>query len=162
MPELVNTVVIPGAPFRVWTALTDPERRAKWGPLVYLDHPSRLGATICGFPVRRNGGPIRMDAVITTLDRPGAFAWTSGLPWIYTFSEHFELNGDDGGTSMVHSVVVRGALGWLVGPVVLARLRKVMIESDERLARYLHARVTPPPATPIRGRRPERQKRRSR
>ncbi len=162
MPELVNTIVLQGAPVRVWTALTDPEQRRRWGPLVHLDDPSRLGPTICGFPVRRNGGFIRTDALIETLDKPSGFAWSSGLPWLYTFAERFEVNGDDGGTSLVHSVVIRGAFGWLVGPVVLARLRKALLDSDERLASYLRARVTPPPVAPARGRRPERQKRRSR
>ena len=46
--------------------------------------------------------------------------------------------------------------------MVLARLRKALLDSDERLAGYLRARVTPPPVAPARGRLPERQKRRSR
>jgi hypothetical protein len=150
--------VLQGAPVRVWTALTDRAQRDAWGPLVDLDDTARAGPAHCGWAVKGLARPVRMAATIDRFEKPEIFAWSCGLPGVYVFTELFELSGDDGGTSMMHSISARGLLGRLLGPMILKRMHKLMLESDERLEKYLRWRIVRAPARAQRAARPTRRK----
>ena len=49
MPRTITSSMLHGGPLRIWSALTDPDHRRAWSPLVFLDDPSRLGDTSHGF-----------------------------------------------------------------------------------------------------------------
>ena len=98
MPRTITSSMLHGGPLRIWSALTDPDHRRAWSPLVFLDDPSRLGDTECTFAIQGITRPIRTPARIDRFDKPHAFAWSCGIPYLFTLEERYELAGDDGGT----------------------------------------------------------------
>jgi hypothetical protein len=104
-----------GGPLRIWSAITDPDHRRAWSPLVFLDDPSRLGDTECTFAIQGITRPIRTPARIDRFDKPHAFAWSCGIPYLFTLEERYELAGNDGGTRLTHSCTLRGPLSAVRG-----------------------------------------------
>jgi hypothetical protein len=150
-----------GGPLRIWSALTDPDHRRAWSPLVFLDDPSRLGDTECTFAIQGITRPIRTPARIDRFDKPHAFAWSCGIPYLFTLEERYELAGDDGGTRLTHSCTLRGrspaVRGDDVAPPAIPDGR-----SDDRLATYLRWRVGQPARAINRQRVPFRCRRKAR
>jgi len=136
--------MLQGGPLRVWSALTDRDHRRAWTPLVLLDNPCQLGDTECTFVIqgitRRVQGPARVDQ----FDKPHVYAWSCGIPYLFTFEERYELEGDDGGTKLTHSCTLRGALSLPFAAMMLRRLNFLMAEADNRLAAYLRWRAGQP------------------
>jgi hypothetical protein len=59
-----------GGPLRIWSALTDPDHRRAWSPLVFLDDPSRLGDTECTFAIQGIAGQFgRQHGLIDSINR---------------------------------------------------------------------------------------------
>lgn len=137
MPQTLTTSLLHGEPMRIWSALTDPDHRSAWRPLILLDNPARLGDTECTFVIEGWSQPIRSPGRIDLLDKPRAYAWSCGIPYLFRLEERYELTGDDGGTQVTHRCTLRGALSYPVAPLILRRLHWLMIEADERLASYL-------------------------
>jgi hypothetical protein len=55
--------------------------------------------------------PADPDAArVNQIDKPHAYAWSCGIPYLFTLEERYELAGDDGGTKLTHSCTLRGAL----------------------------------------------------
>ena len=144
MPRTMTSLVLHGGPLRIWSALTDPDHRRAWSPLVRLDNPSSLGDTECTFPIRAITWPIRTPARVDQFDKPHAFAWSCGIPYLLTFEERYELAGDGGGTKVTHSCTLCGALSLPFAAVMLRRLHFLMVEADDRLGTYLRWREGQP------------------
>jgi hypothetical protein len=68
-------------------------------PLVLLDDPCQLSTTECTFAIQGIAGPIRTPARVDQFDKPHAFAWSCGIPYLFTLEE-YELAGNDGGTRL--------------------------------------------------------------
>ena len=145
MPRTITSSMLHGGPLRIWSALTDPDHRRAWSPLVFLDDPSRLGDTECTFAIQGITRPIRTPARIDRFDKPHAFAWSCGIPYLLT-----------------HSCTLRGALSLPFAAMMLRRLRSLMVESDDRLATYLRWRVGQPARAINRQRVPFRYRRKAR
>src|SRR3546814_10411714 len=47
MPRTITSSMLHGGPLRIWSAITDPDHRRAWSPLVFLDNPCQLGETEC-------------------------------------------------------------------------------------------------------------------
>src|SRR3546814_808897 len=141
MPRTITSSMLHGGPLRIWSAITDPDHRRAWSPLVFLDNPCQLGETECTFAIQGITRPIRTPARVDQFDKPRAFAWSCGIPYLFTLEERYELAGDDGGTRLTHSCTLRGALSLPFAALMLRRLRSLMIEADARLATYLRWRV---------------------
>ena len=95
-------------------------------------------------------------------DKPHAFAWSCGIPYLFTLEERYELAVDDGGTRLTHSCTLRGALSLPFAAMMLRRMRSLMVESDDRLATYLRWRVGQPARAINRQRVPFRYRRKAR
>ncbi|CAM3049143.1 MULTISPECIES: SRPBCC family protein [Bacteria] len=141
MPEITISRVFHGPPLRIWSALIEPEHRQAWRPMIQLDDASQVGETQCTFAFPGWSRSVRSPAEVDHLDKPRAFAWSCGIPHVFMIEERFELQGDDGGTTVSHSCALRGLLSLPIAAMVLRRLRVLMIEADDRLAAYLHWRA---------------------
>jgi len=144
MPQIRNTVMLQGAPLRIWSALVDRDQRRAWRPLIEVDDPDRLGRTRCAFTVNGWSRAIRTGAVVEYLDKPRCFAWRCGLRFVLELEERFELEGDDGGARLTHSLTMKGALAYLFVSFLRARLHDLLVETDGRFAGYLRWRFAHP------------------
>src|SRR3546814_8295236 len=88
--------MLPGGPLRICSAITDPDHRRAWSPLVFLDNPCQLGETECTFAIQGITRPIRPPARIDQFDKPRAFAWSCGIPYLFTLAERYALARDQG------------------------------------------------------------------
>ena len=162
MPRTITSSMLHGGPLRIWSAITDPDHRRAWSPLVFLDNPCQLGETECTFANQGITRPIRTPARVDQFDKPRAFAWSCCIPYLFTLEERYELAGDDGGTRLTHSCTLGGALSLPFAAMMLRRLRSLMIEADDRLATYLRWRVGQPARGINRQRVPSRYRRKAR
>tara|TARA_R110002020_G_scaffold9632_5_gene37846 strand:+ start:841 stop:1305 length:465 start_codon:yes stop_codon:yes gene_type:complete len=151
-----------GGPLRIWSVLTDPDHRQAWSPLAFLDNRSRLGDTECTFAIQGITRPIRTPAQVDQIDKPHAYAWSCGIPYLFTLEERYELAGDDRGTKLTHSCTLGGALSLPFAAMMLRRLHSLMVEADDRLAAYLRWRVGQPTRGTNRQRVPSRYRRKTR
>ena len=87
---------------------------------------------------------IRTGAVVEYLDKPRCFAWRCGLRFVLELEERFELEGDDGGARLTHSLTMKGALAYLFVSFLRARLHDLLVETDGRFAGYLRWRFAHP------------------
>jgi uncharacterized protein YndB with AHSA1/START domain len=110
MPEITISRVFHGPPLRIWSALIEPEHRQAWRPMIQLDDASQVGETQCTFAFPGWSRSVRSPAEVDHLDKPRAFAWSCGIPHVFMIEERFELQGDDGGTTVSHSCALRGLL----------------------------------------------------
>src|SRR3546814_9915140 len=76
MPRTITSSMLHGGPLRIWSAITDPDHRRAWSPLVFLDNPCQLGETECTFAIQGITRPIRTPARVDQFDKPRAFAWS--------------------------------------------------------------------------------------
>src|SRR3546814_16378726 len=104
-------------------------RISDWSSDVFSSdlNPCQLGETECTFAIQGITRPIRTPARVDQFDKPRAFAWSCGIPYLFTLEEQYELAGDDGGTRLTHSCTLRGALSLPFAAMLLRRLR-----SEER------------------------------
>lgn len=144
MPRTMTSLTLHGSPLRIWSALTDGDHRRAWNPVIFLDDPSQPGVTECTFAIQGFSKPIRTPAQVDLFDKPHVFAWSCGIPYLFTLEERYELTGDNGGTQVTHSCTLRGALSLPFAAIMLRRLRFLMVEADDRLATYLRWRVGQP------------------
>src|SRR3546814_1317924 len=86
MPRTITSSMLHGGPLRIWSAITDPDHRRAWSPLVFLDNPCQLGETECTFAIQGITRPIRTPARVAQFDKPRAFAWSCGLPYLFTLA----------------------------------------------------------------------------
>src|SRR3546814_1763103 len=92
-----------------------------------LRRPPRSTRTDTLFPYTTlfRSRPIRTPARVDRFDKPRAFAWSCGIPYLFTLEERYELAGDDGGTRLTHSCTLRGALSLPFAAMMLRRLRSL-------------------------------------
>ena len=162
MPRTITSSMLHGGPLRIWSVLTDPDHRQAWSPLAFLDNRSRLGDTECTFAIQGITRPIRTPAQVDQIDKPHAYAWSCGIPYLFTLEERYELAGDDRGTTLTHSCTLGGALALPFAAMMLRRLHSLMVEADDRLAAYLRWRVGQPTRGTNRQRVPSRYRRKTR
>src|SRR3546814_14517891 len=93
MPRTITSSMLHGGPLRNWSAITDPDHRRAWSPLVFLDNPCQLGETECTFAIPGITRPIQTPARVGQVDKPRCFAWACGIHTPFTLEGRDALAG---------------------------------------------------------------------
>lgn len=144
MPQTVTETMLDSGPLRVWAALTDPDYREAWAPIVRLAYPDRVGPTACYLRVRDWERTIKGRAQVERLDKPRAFVWSWRVPLLLRFEERYELRSNGDATGIVHTCRWHGLLAWPLATALPAHLATLMTAADDRLARFLRWRAKHP------------------
>jgi uncharacterized protein YndB with AHSA1/START domain len=112
--ELRAETTIAAPPERVWEVLTDLRRMPQWSPELVRMVPLRSGGLKVGQQYlginRRKAVVWPTRSVVTTVEPGRSLAWdtrSSGARWVY------ELQGEGGGTRVVHRRPVPRRVTWL-------------------------------------------------
>lgn len=136
MPSVQNTIKLPEPPSRVWFALTRTDQRDLWGPVFRLERPATGEVGTVYFRLPGIPGEHGTDAIVDNFSQPQRFSWWCGLAKVFRLSEAYDLTGNEGGTTLMHTMTIDGPLSF-IAPLVLRRWRALMIASDRRLERHL-------------------------
>lgn len=142
MPRVSNVTHFRGAPYRVWSALTEPSQRKIWHPYISVGDPRAARRSHCVLFLARWMKPLRVAAYFREREPGRLLRWTCGTSFVFSLEERYELSGDDGGTRMVHRLRFRGALAWMIPFFIYDRIEHSITQADRRLAQYLWWRAT--------------------
>lgn len=147
MPVIDNVTSLKASPLRVWSVLTDLTGHAQWKPFIQLSGTAVPGGE-AAYTFRISGldKPVTAKADITRVDKPLAFAWTTGIAKLLLFEEAYALEGKPTGTRLRHSIRFSGLLGGLLAAMMRRKLKASLVRSDsclERHLRRLSAQQTP-------------------
>src|SRR3546814_17237788 len=84
MPRTITSSMLHGGPLRLWSAITDPDHRRAWSPLVFLDKPCQLGETAWTFAIHGIPRPIQTPPGVAQFANRRAFDWSRGTPYLVT------------------------------------------------------------------------------
>ncbi|WP_336966757.1 SRPBCC family protein [Sphingobium aquiterrae] len=138
MPVIDNVTSLKASPLRVWSVLTDLAGHTQWKPFIQLS-----GAAVPGGEAAytfRIGGldkPVTAKADITRVDKPLAFAWTTGIAKLLLFEEAYALESEPTGTRLRHSLRLSGLLGGPLAALMRRKLLASLVRSDACLERHL-------------------------
>lgn len=133
-----HVMILQASPLRVWSALTDFANHRYWKPFIQLAGDAVEGGDATySFRVGGLDKTITATAEIIRVEKPSAFAWTTGMAKLLLFEEAYELENAPTGTRLRHSMRFTGLLG---GPWIALRRRTLeasLVASDQSLERYL-------------------------
>lgn len=133
-----HIMILQASPLRVWSVLTDFAGHRYWKPFIQLEGDAVEGGDArYSFRVGGLGKTITAAADITCVNKPSAFAWSTGVAKLLLFEEAYELEPIPTGTRLRHSMSFTGLLG---GPWLALRRRTLeasLVSSDRSLERYL-------------------------
>ncbi len=133
-----HVMILQASPLRVWSVLTDFASHRHWKPFIQLSGDAVEGGD-AKYSFRVGGLERRITATaeIVRVEKPSAFAWTTGVAKLLLFEEAYELEHAPTGTRLRHSMRFTGLLG---GPWLAWRRRTLeagLVASDRCLERYL-------------------------
>lgn len=140
-----NEIELHAPPWRVWKVLTNLDGYDRWHPFIKTGGEPTLGAEVDYiFRHRAFQDHFTAAATIIRCEETNRFGWRIGLGSFLSFDETFDIEANEQGSTLRHSITGNGLLAFLPTRLVAKRLHDLIFRTDQALERHLRGAGSPP------------------